>query len=254
MTKEQRQMIEETWSSVLKHTNANQEGKDWWDSLGPYYQGIIEAYSKAMAATIICAPNLVDVSVDNPDMPKAVIPDITFVPAPEIKLLKADLQPVKPTVCSVDDLPKNDEACEAKQRELLDEFNKKHPLPTKEEIKEMAPKMPSKEKLQELAKAFEDMYDPKHNTTHLDGYDFVCTCFACPEQYDVYKGSYEDGNQVAYIRKRWGHLAVHPVVNGQIKWDETIYDESSGDGWSGTIDDKEKTFANIINVLNKLSK
>ena len=229
MTEEQRRMIDETWSNVLKYTNADQERKDWWDSIGPYYQGIIEAYSKAMASTIICAPDLHNVSGDNPDMPKAIIPFMDFEPkpAPEIMLPKIDLKPVMPMACSADDLPKNDKAHEAKQRELLEEFDKKHPLPTAEEIKETSPKMPSKEKLHELAKAFEEMYNPKHNTTHLGGYDFVCTCHACPEQYDVYKGDYKDGNQVAYIRQRWGHLAVHRVINGVIDWEHFIYEEYS---------------------------
>ena len=164
MTDEQRQMINQVWNDVVNATNSDQKRKDLWDSLGPVYQGIIEAYSKAMASTIICAPDLRDVSGDNPDMPKAIIPDITAVPSSEIKLPKVDLKPVKPVVCSVDDLPKYDEAHEAKQRELLKEFNKKHPLYTKEEINGMAPKMPSKDKLHKLAQAFKEMYNPKYNT------------------------------------------------------------------------------------------
>jgi hypothetical protein len=107
-----------------------------------------------------------------------------------------------------------------------------------------------REKLSKLSQAFNDMYDPRYNTTHHDGYDFVCTCHACPEQYDVYKGGYEHGEYVAYIRKRWGCLSVHPVVNGVIQWDEIIYEENSDDGYDGTINNKDETFQNIINVLS----
>lgn len=244
MTAEQKQMIEQTWSNVLEYTNADQERKDWWDSLGPYYQGVIEAYSKAMASTIICAPDLVDVGGDNPDAPKTIIPFMDFEhrPAPEIKLPKTEL---KPMVCTVDDLPKND-VSESNKQKMLEEFNKKHPLPTAKEIEEMAPKMPSKEKLHELAQALKDMYDPKYNTTTVDGYDFVCTCHACPEQYDVYKGGYEHGEYVAYVRKRWGHLTVDDK-NGNL-----IYSVNDGDAWSGTIEDRDEMFKNIVNVLKTL--
>lgn len=36
------------------------------------------------------------------------------------------------------------------------------------------------------------------------------TCFACPEQYDVYHGT----EKVGYIRYRHGFFIVNPVVNG----------------------------------------
>jgi len=49
----------------------------------------------------------------------------------------------------------------------------------------------------------------------IQGYIFVRTCFACPEQYDVYLGK----QQVAYIRLRHGRIyASSPDVGG-----ETIY-------------------------------
>ena len=104
-----------------------------------------------------------------------------------------------------------------------------------------------------LIKAVGELYDPEYNTTHHCGYDFVCTCHACPEQYNVYKGDYKNGNCVAYVHKRWGHLAVHPVVNGQVDCDKTIYSETENDPWNGTIDDKEYTFDRIVNALNNLS-
>lgn len=37
-------------------------------------------------------------------------------------------------------------------------------------------------------------------------YTFVETCGACPHQFDVYDGD----NKVAYVRLRYGYLAVYP--------------------------------------------
>lgn len=39
----------------------------------------------------------------------------------------------------------------------------------------------------------------------IHGYKFRLTCFACPEQYDVYDQS---GNQVGYLRLRHGNFTV----------------------------------------------
>jgi hypothetical protein len=57
----------------------------------------------------------------------------------------------------------------------------------------------------------------------LNGYTFVRTCYACPEQYDVYLGE----EQVAYVRLRHGRLyACSPDVGGK-----TIYQAyPEGDG------------------------
>lgn len=50
----------------------------------------------------------------------------------------------------------------------------------------------------------------------IDGLKFKLTCYACPEQYDVFKGD----KQVAYIRLRWSHLKVHyPDIGGEIIYD-----------------------------------
>lgn len=49
----------------------------------------------------------------------------------------------------------------------------------------------------------------------IDGLTFNLTCMACPEQYDVYDGE----KYIAYIRLRWGYLAVYPNVES----DEIIY-------------------------------
>lgn len=42
--------------------------------------------------------------------------------------------------------------------------------------------------------------------------DFIETCVACPEQYDVFI----EGKEVGYVRLRWGRLSVrYPCVGGK---------------------------------------
>jgi hypothetical protein len=61
------------------------------------------------------------------------------------------------------------------------------------------------------------------------------TCSACPEQYDAHLDSLE-GEQVGYIRLRWGEFRVdYPDCGG-----ETIYNASLGDGWAGAFDTAEQ--------------
>ena len=51
-------------------------------------------------------------------------------------------------------------------------------------------------------------------------YNFKQTCSTCPEQYDVFD---KDGNQVCYVRLRWGSLtAEYPDVGGTYIYDECI--------------------------------
>lgn len=220
------QFDSKAWQNAHNAFMKDPKNKEWWNSLDEVMKARIEAYSKAIQS------ELVDCECENAPKTDIHYFDIPTRPMPEIVFEK--------------DLPKNN----LNKQALLDEFNKKHPLPTAKEIEEMAPKMPSKEKLHELAQAFKNMYDPKYNTATVDGYDFVCTCHACPEQYDVYKGGYEHGEYVAYVRKRWGHLTVDLVKNDEIT-DNCIYSESDGDAWSGTIENREEMFKNIVNALNK---
>lgn len=48
----------------------------------------------------------------------------------------------------------------------------------------------------------------------IEGYKLVSTCFACPEQYDVFDN---EGAQVAYLRLRHGNFTVTcPDVGGKL--------------------------------------
>ncbi len=65
---------------------------------------------------------------------------------------------------------------------------------------------------------------------YLHGYTLIRTCFACPEQYDVYDS---EGNMVAYFRLRHGTFRVDvPDVGGdnivstnKVKGDGEFYDD-----------------------------
>lgn len=64
----------------------------------------------------------------------------------------------------------------------------------------------------------------------LNGYRLICTSSACPEQYDVFKGS----SKVGYLRLRHGHFRADcPSVGGK-----TVY--TSATKGDGIFDDDER--------------
>jgi hypothetical protein len=78
----------------------------------------------------------------------------------------------------------------------------------------------------------------------IDGYKLVLTCYACPEQYDVFD---DEGNQVAYLRLRHGQFTVEcPDCGG-----ETVYAiETLGDG---IFVDDERYF-HLREAITKIQK
>lgn len=74
----------------------------------------------------------------------------------------------------------------------------------------------------------------------VKNYEFVVTCEACPEQYDVYD---ENANQVGYVRLRWGYLyAQCPHVGGV-----TVYSvDLDHDGGSFSSDEERMHHLNSI--------
>ena len=75
----------------------------------------------------------------------------------------------------------------------------------------------------------------------LDGYEFLCTSSAFPEQYDVFK----DGVQVAYVRLRHGSLRVNcPDYDGRIAYQA----EPNGDGCFDN-DERENYLKKIIEAI-----
>lgn len=78
----------------------------------------------------------------------------------------------------------------------------------------------------------------------------VCTCGACPEQFDVYS----DKNElIGYIRFRWGHLQCRPQNQNGIDFDTIVYAWSCDDGWVGVIpgDVREEVLENCKQALVK---
>ena len=75
---------------------------------------------------------------------------------------------------------------------------------------------------------------------------FVETSGACPEQYDVFDSN---GNQVGYVRLRFGYLRVdYPDSGGEV-----IYDHEFSDGWKGifTEDEREHYLKEIAEAISK---
>jgi len=76
-------------------------------------------------------------------------------------------------------------------------------------------------------------------------FEFIGTCVACPEQYDVYL----EGRQVGYVRLRWASLScVYPDVGGENIYNFSWYGDSSNDGYKGEFanDDERKYHLELI--------
>ena len=81
----------------------------------------------------------------------------------------------------------------------------------------------------------------------IGNYNFVQTCSGCPEQYDVFD---KDGNQVCYIRLRWGSLyAQYPDVGGV-----DIYEASIGDGWTGSFRTERERRSHLRQIAKEIDK
>lgn len=80
--------------------------------------------------------------------------------------------------------------------------------------------------------------------TVINGYKLVCTCWACPEQYDVYD---DLDQQVGYLRLRSGWFrADYPNAHGS-----TIY-ETEDVGGDGRFreNERERFLTEAINALD----
>jgi len=70
----------------------------------------------------------------------------------------------------------------------------------------------------------------------FDNLSFLCTCGACPEQYDVVLLKDDQRFQVGYVRLRHGRLRAEcPDVYGK-----EVYPCSFDDDWKGCFDDEEE--------------
>ena len=82
------------------------------------------------------------------------------------------------------------------------------------------------------------------NPILIDGYKLEQTCFACPEQYDVFD---KENNYVGYLRLRHGKFrADYPCCGG-----ETVYESSAkGDG----IFNPEERMPELTKAVQALDK
>lgn len=82
--------------------------------------------------------------------------------------------------------------------------------------------------------------------TEIEGLQFVLTCCACPEQYDVFKNN----KQVGYVRLRWGTIrAEYPDVGGK-----EVYRAEIGDGaWTGAFPNESERATHLTKIAKELS-
>lgn len=81
----------------------------------------------------------------------------------------------------------------------------------------------------------------------IKGLNFVKTCSACPEQYEVFKGRRK---QVGYVRLRWGSLTCeYPDVGG-----EYIYTANIGNGYTGEFENQEQREYHLNAIADKILK
>lgn len=99
-----------------------------------------------------------------------------------------------------------------------------------------------------LADALADLEEKQGNTEWprdrvINGYRLLCTCPACPEQYDVFDSA---GKQVGYLRLRHGWFRADvPHAGG-----ETVYESyPAGDGIFND-DERDQQLINAIEAIH----
>lgn len=80
----------------------------------------------------------------------------------------------------------------------------------------------------------------------IGGFDFVQTSSGCPEQYDVFD---KNGNQVCYVRLRWGSLTARcPDVDGVY-----IYSAGIGDDLAGSFKSDYQRKLHLMKIAKRLT-
>lgn len=106
-------------------------------------------------------------------------------------------------------------------------------------MKEMHPEL-----AKSLAALGEKQYARLPTDRELAGYKLVCTCSACPEQYDVFNSN---GEKVGYLRLRHGWFrADAPACGGTIVYES----RPKGDG----IFDEDERVPELTKALDAITK
>lgn len=80
---------------------------------------------------------------------------------------------------------------------------------------------------------------------YIHGYKLVLTCFACPEQYDVFD---PEGTQVGHIHLKRGTLRVHyPDYGGRLLFETKMV---NGDG----IFDVDERYQNLCHCVELIQR
>lgn len=81
---------------------------------------------------------------------------------------------------------------------------------------------------------------------YIGNLNFIETCAACPEQYDVYT---DDKRKIGYVRLRWGYLRADYIWNNN---DETVYDTNFSDPYGGLFTSSEERIKYLSIIAEKL--
>jgi ribosomal protein S27E len=80
----------------------------------------------------------------------------------------------------------------------------------------------------------------------IKGLKFVQTCFACPEQYDVFDSKQ---TKVGYVRLRWGNLTVEcPDCGGELVY-EHYFENDSFKGCFDSTEERQKYLELIADCI-----
>lgn len=80
---------------------------------------------------------------------------------------------------------------------------------------------------------------------NIKGLEFILTCGACPEQYDVFDNN---GNMVGYVRLRWGELTCeYPDVGGDV-----IYSADIGDYLTGVFENEKQRMEHLNAIADEI--
>ena len=88
-------------------------------------------------------------------------------------------------------------------------------------------------------------YEGSNQDQIINGCRLICTCSACPEQYDVFDN--KTGEQLGYLRLRHGYFRADYLECGG----ETVYEaEPAGDG----IFEEDERLPHLTEAVNALLK